>query len=96
MLLWLIIDIVIQSDGDVQFLLTPMGFLAPRSAHSRPSALPPFGMIGDFLAYGSADSPQTLISHIQSFGTLQQLFKIPPMFGQKCHIAGGNPIFLVT
>ena len=43
--------------------------------------------------------PQPLRSHIRSFGTLGQLFKIPPFSAQKSHSAGGRGgpriIFLV-
>jgi hypothetical protein len=34
--------------------------------------------------------PQPLQSHIFSFGTLGQLFKIPPSSAQKLHSAGGR------
>ena len=33
---------------------------------------------------------QPLRSHIRSFGTLGQLFKIPPLSAQICHSAGGR------
>ena len=33
--------------------------------------------------------PQPLRSHIRSFGTIGQLFKIPPFSAQKSHSAGG-------
>ena len=35
------------------FPLVPMGVLAPRSAHARPSAQPPIDMSGNFLAHMS-------------------------------------------
>ena len=39
--------------------------------------------------------PQPLRSHIRSFGTLEQLVKIPTLSAQKCHVQGvGYPIFL--
>ena len=34
--------------------------------------------------------PQPLRSHILSFGTLGQIFKIPPFSAQKSHSAGGR------
>ena len=34
--------------------------------------------------------PQPLRSHIRSFGTIGQLFKIPPFSAQKSHSAGGR------
>jgi hypothetical protein len=34
--------------------------------------------------------PQPLRSHILSFGTLRQLFKIPPFSAPKLHSAGGR------
>ena len=37
--------------------LTPMGVLAPRSAHKRPSAWPPIDMSGNFPAHVSAELP---------------------------------------
>ena len=37
--------------------LTPMGVLAPGSAHARPSAQPPIDMSGNFPAHVSAESP---------------------------------------
>ena len=39
------------------FPLTPMGVLAPGSAHGRPSAQPPIDMSGNFPAHVSAESP---------------------------------------
>ena len=48
-----------------------MKVLAPRSAHARPSAQSPIKVTFKHL-------PQPLRSHIQSFGTLGQLLKIPP------------------
>ena len=53
---------VIEDKLSVQFLLynfplTPMGVLAPRSAHARPSAQPPIDMSGNFPAHVSAESP---------------------------------------
>ena len=40
-----------------KILLTPMGVLAPGSAHARPSAQPPITMSGNFPAHVSAESP---------------------------------------
>ena len=42
---------------EVEFPLTPMGVLAPGSAHARPSAQPPIDMSGNFPAHVSAESP---------------------------------------
>ena len=36
--------------------------------------------------------PQPIRSHILSFGTLGQLFKIPPFSAQKSHSAGGRGV----
>ena len=36
--------------------------------------------------------PQPLRSHILSFGTLGQLFKIPPFSAHKSHSAGGRGV----
>ena len=41
----------------IKFPLTPMGVLAPGSAHARPSAQPPIDMSGNFPAHVSAESP---------------------------------------
>ena len=43
-----------------KFPLTPMGVLAPWSAHARPSAWPPINMRGDFPAHVSAESPSNI------------------------------------
>ena len=40
-----------------KFPLTPMGVLAPGSAHARPSAQAPIDMSGNFPAHVSAESP---------------------------------------
>ena len=40
-----------------EFLLTPMGVLAPGSAHARPSAQPPIDVSGNFPPHVSAESP---------------------------------------
>ena len=40
-----------------EFPLTPMGVLAPGSAHARPSAQPLIFMSGNFPAHVSAESP---------------------------------------
>ena len=40
-----------------KFLLTPMGVLAPGSAHVRPSTQPPINMSGNFSTHRSAKSP---------------------------------------
>jgi hypothetical protein len=42
------------------FPLTPMGVLAPRSAHARPSAQPPINVSGNFPAHMSAESPSII------------------------------------
>ena len=44
----------------VQFPLTPMGVLAPESAHARPSAQPPIDTSGNFPAHMSAESPSNI------------------------------------
>jgi hypothetical protein len=43
-----------------QFPLTPMGVLAPGSAHARPSAQPPIDVSGYFSAHVSAESPSNI------------------------------------
>ena len=43
-----------------KFLLTPMGVLAPKSAHARPSAQPPIDTSGNFSAHVSAESPSNI------------------------------------
>ena len=43
-----------------KFPLTPMGVLAPRSAHARPSDRPPIDMSGKFLPHVSAESPSNI------------------------------------
>ena len=43
-----------------KFPLTPMGVLAPGSAHARPSAQPPIDVSGNFPAHVSAESPSYL------------------------------------
>ena len=40
-----------------KFPLTPMGVLAPGSAHARPSAQPPIAVSGNFPPHVSAESP---------------------------------------
>ena len=40
-----------EVEGITKFLLTPMGVLAPGSAHARPSAWPPIDMSGNFSAH---------------------------------------------
>ena len=82
-----------------QFPLTPMGVLAPGSAHARPSAQPPIDMSGNFRR-------MCLQSHLQtSPPTPQKAYpkfwnprKLPPLSAQKCHSAGsrGGPQFLVV
>ena len=42
------------------FPLTPMGVLAPGSAHVRPSAQAPIDMSGNFPAHVSAESPSKI------------------------------------
>ena len=44
---------------DIIIPLSPMGVLAPGSAHARPSAQPPIDTSGNFPAHMSAESPQT-------------------------------------
>ena len=39
----------------LKFLLAPMGFIAPGSAHARPSAEPPIDTSGNFAAHVSAE-----------------------------------------
>jgi hypothetical protein len=62
--------------------LAPMWFLPPCLRMHDVSACPPMDRSGHFLAHMSAVTikhlPQPLSSHIRSFGTLGQLFKIPP------------------
>ena len=41
--------------------LTPMGVLAPGSAHVRPSAQPPIDMSENFPAHVSAESPSNFL-----------------------------------
>ena len=48
-----------DGDEDKEFPLTPMGVLAPGSAHARPSARPPIGMSKNFPA-------KCLQSHLQT------------------------------
>ena len=48
-----------------QFPLTPMGVLAPGSAHARPSAQPPIDVSGNFPAPMSEEWPSN-ISHSPS------------------------------
>ena len=43
-----------------KFPLTLMGFLAPGSAHARPSAQPPIDMSVNFPAHMSAESPSNI------------------------------------
>ena len=43
-----------------KFSLTPMGVLAPGSAHTRPSAQPPIDMSRNFPAHVSAKSPSNI------------------------------------
>ena len=43
-----------------KFPLAPMGVLAPRSAHGRPSARPPIDLSGNFPAHVSAESPSNI------------------------------------
>ena len=42
------------------FPLAPMGVLAPRSVHTRPSARPPIDTSGNFPAHVSAESPSNI------------------------------------
>ena len=44
----------------IEFPLTPMGVLAPGSAHARPSTQPPIDMSGNFPAHVSAESPSKI------------------------------------
>jgi hypothetical protein len=73
-----------------KFPLAPMGVLAPSSAHNRRSA--PIDtnekkFIASVCKVAFKHLPQPLRSHIQSFGTLGQLLKIPPFCTQKSHSA---------
>ena len=43
-----------------KFTLAPMGVLAPRSVHARPSAQPPIDASGNFLARMSAGWPSNI------------------------------------
>ena len=43
-----------------QFPLTPMGVLAPRSEHARPSARPPVSISRKFMAQVSAKPPSNI------------------------------------
>ena len=44
-----------KSENEEKFSLTPMGVLAPGSAHVRPSAQPPIDMSGNFSPHVSAE-----------------------------------------
>ena len=72
----------------------PMGVLAPRLCTLDVSAHPPIARV---CRVTFKQLPQPLRSHIQSFGTLGQLLKIPTLSAQICHSAGGRggPQFLI-
>ena len=74
--------------------LAPMGVLAPRSVHARPSARPPIDTIGNFPAHVSAvtftNFPHPLRSNIRSFRTLGKVLKIFPLTPPIYDIAGGR------
>ena len=46
---------MLDSDNGAKFPLTPMGVLAPGSAHARPSDQPPINTSGNFLAQVSGN-----------------------------------------
>ena len=52
-----VFEVFTETGGLRKFPLTPMGVLAPGSAHARPSAQPPIDMSGNFPAHVSAESP---------------------------------------
>ena len=49
-----------DSEQMVKFPLTPMGVLAPVSAHAGPSAQPPIDVSGNFPAHVSAELPSNI------------------------------------
>ena len=49
-----------EEEKQKQFPLTPMGVLAPGSAHARPFAQPPINVRGNFLAHVSEESPSNI------------------------------------
>ena len=73
------------------FLL--LGFLTPGLCRLDGSAFPPNRIERKFVCKVTFKHlPQSLISHIQSFGIIGQLLKIPPLCTQKSHIAGKRGI----
>jgi hypothetical protein len=71
--------------------LAPMGFLAHGSAHARPSTRTLAEIFRDKCLQSNLQHlPQPLRSHIQSFGTLGQLLKIPPLTPQIYDSAGSR------
>ena len=53
-------NIDIRNKETMKIPLTPMGVLAPESAHARPSAQPPIDTSGNFPAHMSAESPSNI------------------------------------
>ena len=77
-----------------------MGVLAPRLRTLYVSALPPIDTSGNFPVHVSAESSLNISPNLSEvisevFGTLGQLFKVPPLSAQICHSAGvgGSPIY---
>ena len=75
-----------------EFLLAPMGVLAPGSAHARPSAQPPIDMSGNFQAPVSAEltsnispNPSEVISKVSGLSdkSFLEIFEISPFSGQN-------------
>ena len=76
-----------------QFLLTPMGVLAPGSAHARPSARPPNNMSGNYPAHMSEESPSNIFPIPQKHSTaLENTPLCPPKYSIVQGVGGGSPI----
>ena len=75
-----------------KFPLVPMGVLARCLRTLDRSAGPPIDTSGSarVCRVTFKHLPQPLRSHFRSFGTLGQLFKIPPLSAQTCHSAVGR------